>query len=180
MSMNANWETHDYDRYKPSSTKSNLTCNHTHERFRASSIVRSGAEVWDVHGRRYLDFLAGAGSLSYGHNNPLMKKALIDYISRDGITHSLDLHTSAKKRFPRSDAGHRAQAARTGLRGSVPRSDGHECGRGGAEDCAQRSPVAQTSSASPMAFTACPPVRSQPPATGTTAVSPAFLFMGRR
>lgn len=58
-----------------------------------------GAEVWDVHGRRYLDFLAGAGSLSYGHNNPLMKKALIDYIARDGITHSLDLHTSAKERF---------------------------------------------------------------------------------
>ncbi len=58
-----------------------------------------GAEVWDVDGHRYLDFLAGAGSLSYGHNNPLLKKALIDYIAQDGITHSLDLHTSAKERF---------------------------------------------------------------------------------
>jgi diaminobutyrate-2-oxoglutarate transaminase len=58
-----------------------------------------GAELRDTQGLRYLDFLAGAGSLSYGHNNPLLKKALIDYIAQDGITHSLDLHTSAKARF---------------------------------------------------------------------------------
>lgn len=58
-----------------------------------------GAELWDVNGRRYLDFLAGAGSLNYGHNNPVLKQALIDYIAQDGITHSLDLHTSAKERF---------------------------------------------------------------------------------
>ncbi len=58
-----------------------------------------GAEMWDVHGRRYLDFLAGAGSLSYGHNHPVLKAALIEYIERDAITHSLDLHTAAKERF---------------------------------------------------------------------------------
>ncbi len=58
-----------------------------------------GAELSDKNGRRYLDFLAGAGSLNYGHNNPLLKKALIDYIAQDGITLSLDLHTSAKERF---------------------------------------------------------------------------------
>ncbi len=58
-----------------------------------------GAEMWDVHGRRYLDFLAGAGSLNYGHNNPVLKKALIEYIERDAITHGLDLHTSAKEKF---------------------------------------------------------------------------------
>src|SRR6516164_7682036 len=58
-----------------------------------------GTEVWDVHGRRYLDFLAGAGSLNYGHNNPLFKQALIQYIEADAITHSLDLHTVAKERF---------------------------------------------------------------------------------
>jgi diaminobutyrate-2-oxoglutarate transaminase len=57
------------------------------------------AEVWDVHGRRYLDFLAGAGSLNYGHNNPVFKEALISYIQEDGIAHSLDLHTAAKERF---------------------------------------------------------------------------------
>ncbi len=58
-----------------------------------------GTELFDVHGRRHLDFLAGAGSLNYGHNNPLLKAALIAYIEEDGITHSLDLHTVAKERF---------------------------------------------------------------------------------
>src|SRR5712691_1519306 len=58
-----------------------------------------GTELRDVHGKRYLDFLAGAGSLNYGHNNPVFKKALIDYIETDGITHSLDFHTTAKERF---------------------------------------------------------------------------------
>jgi diaminobutyrate-2-oxoglutarate transaminase len=58
-----------------------------------------GAEVRDVEGRRYLDFLAGAGSLNYGHNNPVLRKSLIKYIESDAITHSLDLHTVAKQRF---------------------------------------------------------------------------------
>ena len=58
-----------------------------------------GVEVWDTSGRRYLDFLAGAGSLNYGHNNPLFKEALLSYIASDGITHSLDLHTAAKADF---------------------------------------------------------------------------------
>ena len=59
----------------------------------------SGAELFDTEGRRYLDFLAGAGSLNYGHNNPILKQALLAHIEEDGITHSLDFHTSAKARF---------------------------------------------------------------------------------
>ena len=58
-----------------------------------------GTELRDVNGKRYLDFLAGAGSLNYGHNNPVFKQALVDYIMQDGITHSLDLHTTAKAKF---------------------------------------------------------------------------------
>ncbi|MEJ2419789.1 MAG: diaminobutyrate--2-oxoglutarate transaminase [Exilibacterium sp.] len=58
-----------------------------------------GAELWDSRGYRYLDFLCGAGSLNYGHNNPVLKDALIEYIERNAITHSLDLHTIAKQRF---------------------------------------------------------------------------------
>jgi diaminobutyrate-2-oxoglutarate transaminase len=58
-----------------------------------------GAEMWDVEGRRYLDFLAGCGALNYGHNNPVLKEALLKYIERDAITHSLDLHTAAKQQF---------------------------------------------------------------------------------
>lgn len=37
--------------------------------------------------------------MNYGHNNPVFKEKLIEYISRDGISHSLDLHTEAKREF---------------------------------------------------------------------------------
>jgi diaminobutyrate-2-oxoglutarate transaminase len=58
-----------------------------------------GAEVWDQTGRRYLDFLGGAGALNYGHNNPVLKLALQRYLQHDGIGMSLDLHTEAKADF---------------------------------------------------------------------------------
>lgn len=61
-----------------------------------------GSELWDINNHRYLDFLAGAGSLNYGHNNPVLKQSLLDYIQRDEITHSLDLHTRAKEKFLRA------------------------------------------------------------------------------
>jgi 4-aminobutyrate aminotransferase-like enzyme len=49
----------------------------------------SGAWLRDENGKDYLDFFAGAGALNYGHNNPVLKRALLDYIVGDGITHSL-------------------------------------------------------------------------------------------
>ncbi|OPC78463.1 diaminobutyrate--2-oxoglutarate transaminase [Embleya scabrispora] len=58
-----------------------------------------GARLTDENGRSYLDFFAGAGSLNYGHNNPVLKRALIEYIERDGITHGLDMATTAKRAF---------------------------------------------------------------------------------
>lgn len=58
-----------------------------------------GSKMWDVNGVEYIDFLAGAGSLNYGHNNPKLKQKLVDYIMEDGITHSLDVATVAKKNF---------------------------------------------------------------------------------
>ncbi|MFZ4276587.1 diaminobutyrate--2-oxoglutarate transaminase [Streptomyces arboris] len=58
-----------------------------------------GARLTDEDGHSYLDFFAGAGSLNYGHNNPVLKRALIDYIERDGITHGLDMATTAKRAF---------------------------------------------------------------------------------
>ncbi|HTH44429.1 MAG TPA: diaminobutyrate--2-oxoglutarate transaminase [Oxalicibacterium sp.] len=57
------------------------------------------AVLTDEGGTRYIDFLAGAGTLNYGHNNPLLKQAAIDYLMEDGIVHGLDMATSAKKRF---------------------------------------------------------------------------------
>ncbi len=61
-----------------------------------------GAELIDVDGRHYLDFLAGAGTLNYGHNHPVLKRALLDYIEEDGVAHSLDLYTAAKEEFLRT------------------------------------------------------------------------------
>ncbi|MFT4520491.1 MAG: diaminobutyrate-2-oxoglutarate transaminase [Halioglobus sp.] len=58
-----------------------------------------GEFLYDEEGNQYLDFLAGAGTLNYGHNNPLFKKALLEYIENDGICHGLDLHTKAKGEF---------------------------------------------------------------------------------
>ncbi|RCK42888.1 diaminobutyrate--2-oxoglutarate transaminase [Thalassospira xiamenensis] len=58
-----------------------------------------GAWLTDTDGKRYLDFLAGAGSLNYGHNHPVLQEKLIDYIKSNGITHGLDMHTKAKAAF---------------------------------------------------------------------------------
>ncbi len=55
--------------------------------------------LYDEDGTEYLDFLAGAGTLNYGHNNSIFKQALLEYIEQDGITHGLDLHTKAKREF---------------------------------------------------------------------------------
>ena len=58
-----------------------------------------GSLVWDTDGREWIDFLAGAGSLNYGHNDPDMAAALVAHIRRDGIAHGLDLFTAAKGEF---------------------------------------------------------------------------------
>ncbi|WP_434445305.1 diaminobutyrate--2-oxoglutarate transaminase [Lentzea sp. E54] len=76
------------------------------------SEVRSYCRSWPVvfdratgswlhteDGRRYLDFFAGAGALNYGHNNPVLKQALLDYLAEDRVIHSLDMHTAAKRAF---------------------------------------------------------------------------------
>lgn len=58
-----------------------------------------GYTIYNDKGKPYLDFFAGAGTLNYGHNNPVVKNAVIEYIENDGIVHSLDLHTKAKEHF---------------------------------------------------------------------------------
>jgi diaminobutyrate-2-oxoglutarate transaminase len=50
-------------------------------------------------GDEYIDFLAGAGALNYGHNNTKLKKALLEYIKNDGPVHTLDMFTEAKEGF---------------------------------------------------------------------------------
>ncbi len=57
------------------------------------------ARLTDETGREYIDFLAGAGTLNYGHNNPHLKQALLDYLASDGIVHGLDFWTAAKRDY---------------------------------------------------------------------------------
>lgn len=56
----------------------------------------------DHNGEEYIDFLSGAGTLNYGHNNPIIKQALLDYVECDGVIHGLDMATTAKADFLQS------------------------------------------------------------------------------
>ncbi|MDL4770894.1 MULTISPECIES: diaminobutyrate--2-oxoglutarate transaminase [Thermomonosporaceae] len=58
-----------------------------------------GSHITDEDGRTYLDFFAGAGTLNYGHNNPQLKRRLMEYLERDAIVHGLDMYTTAKREF---------------------------------------------------------------------------------
>ncbi len=58
-----------------------------------------GSWMYDVDGNAYLDFFAGASVINYGHNHPELKKELLEYISEDNITHSLDMASVARARF---------------------------------------------------------------------------------
>lgn len=58
-----------------------------------------GSTLIDEEGTEYIDFFSGAGTLNYGHNNPVLKEKLLEYVQSDGVVHGLDMATSAKKRF---------------------------------------------------------------------------------
>lgn len=58
-----------------------------------------GHVLVDEDGREYLDFFAGAGALNYGHNHPVLREALLDYLGDDRIVHSLDMATTSKQEF---------------------------------------------------------------------------------
>jgi len=70
--------------------------------FPAIFDVAKGSFIYDEHGNKFIDFFAGAGTLNYGHNNPLISEALIEYLQHDGIVHALDKATVAKKNFLQS------------------------------------------------------------------------------
>ncbi len=57
------------------------------------------AELFDENGKSYIDFFCGAGALNYGHNNDYIKERVIDYLASDGVIHSLDMYTTAKRDF---------------------------------------------------------------------------------
>lgn len=67
--------------------------------FPAIFDVAKGSEIFDENNNRFIDFFAGAGTLNYGHNNPIITDALIDYLKHGGIVHGLDKATVAKRAF---------------------------------------------------------------------------------
>ncbi len=67
--------------------------------FPAVFAKAKNAVITDENGKEYIDFFCGAGALNYGHNNDHIKKQVISYLESDGIIHSLDMFTSAKRDF---------------------------------------------------------------------------------
>ncbi|MFO0874408.1 MAG: aspartate aminotransferase family protein [Phycisphaerales bacterium] len=43
----------------------------------------SGAHLWDAEGRQYLDFLGGYAVVNVGRNNPVVRRALADFLAMD-------------------------------------------------------------------------------------------------
>lgn len=59
----------------------------------------AGSTLYSEDGKDYLDFFSGAGALNYGHNNPDLLRPLVEYLLSGAIVHSLDMKTTAKRRF---------------------------------------------------------------------------------
>lgn len=62
-------------------------------------VKGENAKQTDENGKEYIDFYAGAGVLNFGHNHPKLKAAIVEYIQNDGVLHSLDMMTGAKREF---------------------------------------------------------------------------------
>ena len=62
-------------------------------------VRAKNSELFDKDGDRYIDFLSVAGSMNYGHNNPYIKKAVLDYLHDDSPINMLDMYTNAKAEF---------------------------------------------------------------------------------
>ncbi len=58
-----------------------------------------GSTITDEDGVEYLDFFAGAGALSYGHNNPVLVEVAVEHLRAGRLLHSLDTFTVEKRRF---------------------------------------------------------------------------------
>lgn len=58
-----------------------------------------GSLLYDEAGKEYIDFFSGAGVINYGHNNPDINERIVEYIQQNGVIHSLDMFTTAKREF---------------------------------------------------------------------------------
>ncbi|AJG57679.1 MULTISPECIES: diaminobutyrate--2-oxoglutarate transaminase [Bacillus] len=58
-----------------------------------------GIYVYDMDGKRYIDFLSGAGTLALGHNHPCVTEAIQRMVSEKYPLHTLDITTPIKEKF---------------------------------------------------------------------------------
>ena len=62
----------------------------TYRRFPVVLVKGSGARVWDINGKEYLDFVAGIAVCSLGHSHPQVINAVKDQL--DKLTHVSNLY----------------------------------------------------------------------------------------
>ncbi|KAB8151608.1 diaminobutyrate--2-oxoglutarate transaminase [Kordia sp. TARA_039_SRF] len=53
----------------------------------------------DDKDKEYLDFFSGAGALNYGHNNDILKEAIVNFLKSDAPVHCLDMDSVIKLNF---------------------------------------------------------------------------------
>lgn len=89
-------------------TESPLLARQRHQESNARSYPRRiplalkkarGLYVEDVEGRRFIDCLAGAGTLALGHNHPVVIEAIQQVLADELPLHTLDLTTPVKDAF---------------------------------------------------------------------------------
>ena len=68
-------------------------------KFPVAIVKAKGSWVEDVEGKRYIDFLNGAGTLALGHNDDEVSQAMIELIQSGASLHTLDLVTPKKDEF---------------------------------------------------------------------------------
>lgn len=86
---------------KPKLTVFNKLESEVRSYCRSFQTVLTRPEMRSCGIRRVMNTLifAGAGALNYGHNNEKIREKVVDYILKDGVTHSLDMATGAKETF---------------------------------------------------------------------------------
>lgn len=68
-------------------------------KFPVALTKAKGSWVEDAEGKKYLDFLCGAGTLALGHNDDEVNEAMIDLLKSSAPLHTLDLTTPVKDKF---------------------------------------------------------------------------------
>lgn len=58
-------------------------------------ISGEGCRLMASDGRAYLDFVAGCGSLAYGHADPTIRRAMVAYLEGCGPLQAMDMQTEA-------------------------------------------------------------------------------------